>query len=89
MEITREEARKIFMAGAMWEQKATDYNFEDLWKNIQPKLKSMESGEGESFTKDDMRNFSNYMRNGISNLEYCAKSEIEHFLYWQENYRYS
>jgi len=43
MNITREEARQIFMAGAMWEQKATDYNFENLWKNIQPKLKSMES----------------------------------------------
>jgi hypothetical protein len=32
--ITKEEARQIFNAGAMWEQKATDQNFEDLWESM-------------------------------------------------------
>jgi hypothetical protein len=32
--ITKEEARRIFNAGAMWEQKATDQNFEDLWESM-------------------------------------------------------
>jgi hypothetical protein len=34
MKITREQARQIFMAGAMWEQGATDQNFEDVWNNL-------------------------------------------------------
>jgi hypothetical protein len=34
MDITREQARAIFMAGAYWEQGATDQNFNDVWEDI-------------------------------------------------------
>lgn len=40
MDITREEARQIFIAGSLWEQNATAQNFNDIWDQIQPKLKS-------------------------------------------------
>ena len=36
------------MPGAYWEQETTDQNFNDVWNNIQTKLKSMVSSSGVS-----------------------------------------
>lgn len=42
----------------------------------------LDSFEFESYSKQDMFNFSNYMRNGISNLEYCSKTQDQHLQDW-------
>lgn len=36
------------------------------------------------YTKTDMFHFANYIRNGISNLEYCSKTEEEHLHDWKD-----
>jgi len=48
MYITREQARQIFMAGAMWEQGATDQNFNDTWDVLSRKMSKTKSKESDS-----------------------------------------
>jgi hypothetical protein len=48
MNITREQARQIFMAGAMWEQGTTDQNFNDTWDVLSRKMQESKSQESDS-----------------------------------------
>lgn len=48
MELTREQARQIFMAGAMWEQGTTDQNFNDTWDVLSRKMSKSKSQESDS-----------------------------------------
>ena len=40
-----------------------------------------------SFSVQDMLGFAHYLRNGLTNLEYCEKEHEEHLVEWQKNYR--
>lgn len=35
-------------------------------------------------TDTDMLNFANYLRNGLTNLEYCKKTHREHLKHWRK-----
>ena len=39
------------------------------------------------FSYNDMLGFANYLRNGLTNMEYCQKEHEEHLEYWCQNYR--
>ena len=40
-----------------------------------------------SFSYNDMLGFAHYLRNGLTNMEYCQKEHDEHLEYWCLNYR--
>lgn len=40
-----------------------------------------------SFSYNDMLGFAHYLRNGLTNMEYCQKEHEEHLEYWCLNYR--
>lgn len=35
-----------------------------------------------TFSKEDMMNFAGYLRNGLSNMEYCLKEPDQHLVDW-------
>jgi hypothetical protein len=37
--------------------------------------------------KERMIGFAHYLRNGLTNKEYCQKKHEEHLEYWCQNYR--
>ncbi len=40
-----------------------------------------------SFSFTDMISFAHYLRNGLTNMEYCQKEHEGHLEYWCKNYR--
>lgn len=40
-----------------------------------------------SFSYNDMLGFAHFLRNGLTNMEYCKKEHEEHLEYWCQNYR--
>jgi hypothetical protein len=40
-----------------------------------------------SFSYKDMIGFAHFLRNGLTNMEYCKKEHEEHLEYWCQNYR--
>ena len=37
--------------------------------------------------REQMLRFAHYLRNGLTNMEYCKKEHEEHLEYWCQNYR--
>jgi hypothetical protein len=37
--------------------------------------------------REQMIGFAHYLRNGLTNIEYCQKEHEEHLEYWRQNYR--
>lgn len=58
-------------------------------KYHEAKVKNLSSNTmlADSFSAEDMLNFAHYLRNGLTNLEYCEKEHDEHLADWQKNLR--
>ena len=61
--------------------------FED--KPVKPTLTNMKEKIWQLLPTErkQMIGFAHYLRNGLTNIEYCQKEHEEHLEYWCQNYR--
>jgi len=56
-------------------------------RNLWTKELRLEAEQALQMEREQMIGFAHYLRNGLTNIEYCQKKHEEHLEYWCQNYR--